>query len=74
MDDFERKLRKAKEEKEMSLADYYNRNIPDYYPTMFLDGYSPQQIWTARRRDIFKRLAEKDKENEVKIRTEIKIK
>ena len=58
----------------MSLLDYYNRNIPDYYPTMFLDGYSSQQIWTARRRDIFKRLAERDKENEVKIRTEIKIK
>ena len=58
----------------MSLFDYYNRNIPDYYPTMFMDGYSPQQIWTARRRDIFKRLAERDKETEIKITSEIKLK
>jgi len=58
----------------MSLFDYYNRNIPDYYPTMFMDGYSPQQIWTARRREMFKRLAERDKETEIKITSEIKLK
>jgi len=52
VDDIKRKLRKAKEEKEMSLLDYYNRNIPDYCPTMFLDGYSPQQIFTASRTEM----------------------
>lgn len=58
----------------MSLFDYYSRNIPDYHPTMFMDGYSPQQIWTARRREMFKRLAERDKETEIKIISEIKLK
>ena len=23
------------------------RNIPDYYKTMYLDGYEPWQVWAA---------------------------
>lgn len=30
-----------------SIADLYNKDIPEYYPTMFLDGYSPQDIFIA---------------------------
>ena len=33
----------------MSLYEYTNRNIPDYYPTMYQDGYSPAQILFAYR-------------------------
>ena len=31
----------------MSLMDYYNRQIPEYYDTMYMDGYSPEQILHA---------------------------
>ena len=36
----------------MLLADYYNRKIPEYYDTIYQDGYTPEQIMTAFRRKI----------------------
>ena len=38
----------------MSLADYYNRNIPEYYDTMYQDGYTPDQIMTAFRKKMYR--------------------
>ena len=68
----------------IGLADYYNRNIPEYYDTMYQDGDTPEQIMTAFRRKISHeyeaREAEKQAEagqNEVwnvKIKSEVKIK
>ena len=29
-----------------------NSQIPEYYPTMYLDGYTPQQIVMAKRRQM----------------------
>ena len=33
----------------MVRADYFDdyRNLPDYYDTMYLDGFTPQQIYAA---------------------------
>ena len=36
-----------KEEAKMTIAEYYNRNIPEYTDTMFLDGYDPTIILAA---------------------------
>ena len=33
----------------MTLSDYWNSQLPDYYDTMYLDGYTPQQIIQALR-------------------------
>ena len=33
----------------MTLSDYWNSQLPDYYDTMYLDGYTPQQILQALR-------------------------
>ena len=67
----------------MTLSDYYNRQIPEYYDTMYLDGYTPDQIMTAFRkkmnRDYEARQATKRAEAEaneipnVKIISEVKI-
>ena len=38
----------------MTLADYYNRNIPEYYDTMYLDGYTPDQIMTTFRKKMYR--------------------
>ena len=38
----------------MTLFEYYNRQIPDYYPSMYLDGYEPHQILHAARRKLCK--------------------
>ena len=67
----------------MTLSDYYNRQIPEYYDTMYLDGYTPDQIMTAFRKKMYRdyeaRQAAKRAEAEaneipnVKIISEVKI-
>ena len=68
----------------MTLSDYYNRNIPEYYHTMYLDGYTPEQIRYAlkkkMRREAQEReaakmaLAESEEIPEVKISSVVKSK
>ena len=67
----------------MTLFDYYDRKIPDYYDTMYLDGYTPEQIRYAahrkmvreyRARQAAKRAkAEANEIPNVKIISEVKI-
>ena len=68
----------------MSIADYYNRNIPEYYDTMYQDGFTPNQIMTALRKKMLREYNEREarkqaeaEQNEVwnvKITSEVKIK
>ena len=67
----------------MTLYEYMDSKIPDYYPLMHRDGYSPEQILHAARRKILqehearkaaKRAeAEANEIPEVKIVSEVKI-
>ena len=67
----------------MSLGEIYDRQIPDYYDTMYLDGYTPDQISYAMHRKMIReyeaRQAAKRAEAEaneipnVKIISEVKI-
>jgi len=36
----------------MTLLDLHNQ-IPDYYPTMYLDGYTPEQILNAAHKQMY---------------------
>ena len=36
------------------LLDEYHKNLPDYYPYMYLDGYTPEQIMEAMHRTVRK--------------------
>ena len=38
----------------MTLYEYLDSKIPDYYPTMYRDGYSPEQIIHAAHRKIIR--------------------
>lgn len=61
----------------MTLADYYDRQIPDYYDTMYLDGYTPDQILYSAHRKMVREIEERREANEipnVKIISEVKIK
>lgn len=33
----------------MNIQEQYFKGVPDYYPSMYLDGYTPQQIMYAVR-------------------------
>lgn len=67
----------------MTLYEYLDSKIPNYYPLMYRDGYSPEQILHAARRKILQeheaRKAAKRAEAEasaipeVKITSEVKI-
>ena len=56
----------------MSLIDQYHRTVPEYYSTMYMDGYSPEEILFAARRSM---LAEREANEipSVKIVSEVKI-
>lgn len=41
----------------MTLDDYYFRTVPEYYPTMYLDGFTPEQIMYAFRRKMRRKVA-----------------
>ena len=36
----------------MGILEDLDRQIPDYYPTMYRDGYSPEQIMYAAHRKL----------------------
>ena len=67
----------------MSLIDQYFRDIPEYYDTMYMDGYTPEQIMHAahkkmqrmyEEREAAKRAeAEANEIPNVKIISEVKI-
>lgn len=58
----------------MTPHEYYiDRKTPDYYPTMYLDGYSPTQIIVAKHRQMFQEHAN-DNNFEVVFKSEVKIK
>ncbi len=60
----------------MSVLDFIHRGIPEYYPTMYLDGYSPEQILTAARKKMggLTRPAAQEPPFEVHITSEVKLK
>ena len=53
----------------MSIYDNYMEHIPDYYPAMYLDGFTPEQILMATRRQML----EKQEERETAMPTDIHI-
>ena len=67
----------------MSLADQYFRKVPEYYDTMYMDGYTPEQIMHAahkkmqrmyeERRAAQRAAAEENEISNVKIISEVKV-
>ena len=61
----------------MTLFDYYDRKIPDYYDTMYLDGYTPEQILYSAHRKMVREIEARREASEIsnfKIISEVKIK
>ena len=52
------------------MFDEYDKKIPDYYPTMYMDGYTPEQILHAVRREMIQRHRERKAEQAVKTQVE----
>ena len=44
----------------MSLIDQYFRNVPEYYDTMYMDGYTPEQIMHAAHKKMQRMYEERE--------------
>lgn len=49
-------------------------HIPEYYPYMYLDGYTPTEIMIAAHRKIYADYQKRQQQPELKITTEVKLK
>lgn len=68
----------------MTIADSYYKNVPEYYPSMYMDGYSAQETYYAARKKMIKDIEAREQAKkeqteakdipEVKITSEVKIK
>lgn len=56
----------------------YGKPLPESYPTMYLDGYTPEEILRATHDKIIKRYLEtrdaKDEISEIKITSDVRLK
>ena len=63
----------------MNIQEQYFKGVPDYYPSMYLDGYTPQQIMYAVRNKMIReykkrKMAKVEPEiTEFKITSEVKV-
>ena len=44
----------------MTLYEQYMRHVPDYYPTMYQDGFTQAEILYAFRRQMRREIAERE--------------
>lgn len=58
----------------MMMYDYLTRNLPHYYPTMFMDGYTPVEIYQSHQRDIMEEYQSRQNIPTVKLISEIRVK
>ena len=60
----------------MTFKGYYTDELPSYYSTMYLDGYTPAQILYARHQSMYEELVQDaDTEDyEIHITSEVKMK
>ena len=42
-----------------SLLEQHNRRIPDYYPTMYMDGFTPEEVMYAAKRQMYQQIQER---------------
>ena len=57
------------------MIDKFSRPLPDYYPTMYEDGYEPWEILQAAHRTFLKTAAEAQppEDYNINIKTEMKV-
>ena len=56
----------------MTVAENHNKNIPEYYDTMYLDGYTPQEIYQAHKKRMIDNVNEEKESPRTEIVSEIK--
>ena len=58
----------------MTLLDYTQRKVPEYYPDMWRDGFTPKEVMTAFRKQMLEGVEDRQMVNEIKISSEVRLK
>lgn len=58
----------------MTLLDYTQRKVPDYYPDMWRDGFNPYEVMTAFKKQMWDGIEDNQMASEIKISSEVKVK
>ena len=59
----------------MTVAEHWNQHIPEYYPTMYRDSYTPSEILTAVRKKLLQaRQVQAEYPQNIHITVEMKVK
>ena len=59
------------------MIEQFDRQIPEYYPIMYLDGYTPEQILHAAHRKVYQDYTERKEAEQIptlNIKSVVKIK
>lgn len=59
------------------MIEQFDRQIPEYYPTMYLDGYKPEQILHAAHKKVYQDYRERTEAAQIptlNIKSVVKIK
>ena len=53
----------------MTLSELY-KQVPEYYDSMYLDGYTPEEIMNAKRKQMYNDYMARKKEQEAEVNVE----
>ena len=53
----------------MTLSELY-KQVPEYYDWMYLDGYTPEEIMNAKRKQMYNDFMSRKKEQEAEVNAE----
>lgn len=56
------------------LIDFIEGKLPEYYPTMYMDGYTPEEIKTAHAKKMKEMIADNDSVESLNINSSIEAK
>lgn len=57
-----------------SILDYYTRKIPEYYDTMYLDGFTPMEILQAKHKEMSQEYIKKNHKKKSKKVLDLEVK
>ena len=56
----------------MTMLDYQDRQVPEYYPTMYQDGFTPTQILAAAHKKMIADREAEDDKTEIVVKAEVR--
>ncbi len=56
------------------MLDYIYRKVPEYYPTMYLDGFTPEEILMAKHKQMLEQIEGNQTVEKIVVSSEVKVK